>query len=68
MCRNVQMTELQSPRHSDDHGCVNVAETALSFCQILCALFVFLLQHGRRERFGRDSAGERYIVVDVVFE
>ena len=40
----------------------------MSFRQILCALFEVLLQNGGRKRFCWYPAGERYIVVNVVFE
>ena len=65
---NVQVAELKRARQRDDHGRVDIAQTALSICFFRGALLELLFQSAGRERLGRYAAGQRSIVVDIEFQ
>ena len=65
----MQMTQLQRTRQRHHQRRVQIALTAEGplLRRFVCVAEV-LLQHGGRQGFRRDAAGERGVVVDVEFE
>lgn len=62
---HMKMTELQCSSQSNNHGCVYLTQTALPVRIVCRSLLVLLFEGGGRKRFGRNSAGERHIIMHI---
>jgi hypothetical protein len=66
---HVQMAKLQSPTERDDKGRVECAlRPEGAFLGGFVRDAVFALEDAGRQRFRRDAAGQRGVIVDVKFE